>query len=148
MHPAANHFELMNEFDFFSIGTGPRHQLHSICKTRFKLSRNPFHIMDLSEAVEAHPLGCIIRFEVSPGASRLVVPSGFNRWRRSLEAKLTEQPTKGRANCQLMEEVAKALHVSEEDISVLSGHKSTKKVLLVNGVTVEQVISNFEQRLK
>jgi hypothetical protein len=24
MHPAANHFELMNEFDFFSIGTDPQ----------------------------------------------------------------------------------------------------------------------------
>jgi len=104
--------------------------------------------MDLSEAVDAHPLGCLIRFEVSPGASRLAVPSGFNRWRRSLEAKLTEQPTKGRANCQLIEEVAKALHVSEENVLVLSGHKSTKKVLLVNGVTAEQAKSNFEQRLR
>jgi uncharacterized protein len=100
------------------------------------------------DAVEDHPLGCIIRFDVSPGASHLVVPSGFNHWRRSLEARLTKQPTEGKANCQLIEEVARSLHISKENISVLSGHKSPKKVLLVRGVTAKQAATNFEQVLR
>jgi len=69
--------------------------------------------MDLCEAVKPHPLGCIISFDVVPGSSRLVVPSGFNLWRKSIEAHLTEEPSRGRANRQLTEELARTLGISE-----------------------------------
>ncbi len=95
----------------------------------------------MSDAIESHPLGCIIRFEVVPGSSRLAVPSGFNPWRRSLEARLTEEPTRGRANRQLRAELARALSIPESDIEVLSGHKNARKVLLVRGIEKNRAIS-------
>ncbi len=104
--------------------------------------------MELHEAVEPHPHGCIIRFEVVAGSSRMAVPSGFNPWRRSLEARLIEEPSRGRANRQLIEEVAKTLGVSESEVEVLSGHKSTRKVLLVKGIAAEQVVAILEQKLR
>jgi len=104
--------------------------------------------MDIYEAVKPHPLGCIISFEVVPGSSRLAVPSGFNPWRRSMEAHLTEEPSRGRANRQLMEELARALGISEVKVEVLSGHKSARKLLLVKGMTKDEAVSGLMKMMK
>jgi uncharacterized protein YggU (UPF0235/DUF167 family) len=91
--------------------------------------------MDICEAVKPHPLGCIISFEVVPGSSRLAVPSGFNPWRRSIEAHLTE-------------ELARALGISELKVVVLSGHKSARKLLLVKGMEKDEAVSALKQKMK
>jgi len=104
--------------------------------------------MDLVGAADPHPLGCIIRFEVVPGSSHLAVPSGFNPWRRSLEARLTEEPTKGRANRQLIEELADALGLPATAIEVMSGHKSARKVVLVRGMAAGQAVSILSSKMK
>jgi len=104
--------------------------------------------MDLCEAVKPHPQGCVICFEVVPGSSRLAVPSGFNPWRRSIEAHLTEEPSRGRANRQLMEELARALGISELKVAVLSGHKSARKLLLVKGMEKDEAVSALKQKMK
>jgi len=104
--------------------------------------------MDLCEAIKPHPLGCIICFEVVPDSSRLAVPSGFNPWRRSIEAHLTEVPLRGRANRQLTEELARTLHISELKVEVLSGHKSARKLLLVKGISKEEAVSALKQKMK
>ncbi len=88
----------------------------------------------IRDAIDPHPKGVLIRFEVTPGSSRLVVPSGFNPWRRSLEAKLTERPTRGKANRQLEEALADLFGIGAERVSVTAGHKSSRKVVLVLGV--------------
>jgi hypothetical protein len=104
--------------------------------------------MDICEAVKSHPQGCIISFEVVPGSSRLAVPSGFNPWRRSMEAHLTEEPSRGRANRQLMEELARTLGISELNVEVLSGHKSARKLLLVKGMATDEAVSALMQKMK
>ena len=97
--------------------------------------------MDYADALDSHPSGCIIRFEVAPDSSRLAVPSGFNPWRRSLEARLTEEPTRGRANRQLVEELARTLGVPESGIQVMKGEKSGRKLLLVKGIKKDVAVS-------
>jgi uncharacterized protein len=104
--------------------------------------------MDICEAVKSHPQGCTISFEVVPGSSQLAVPSGFNPWRRSIEAHLTEEPSRGRANRQLTEELARALGISELKVVVLSGHKSARKLLLVKGMTKDEAVSALMQKMK
>jgi uncharacterized protein len=104
--------------------------------------------MDICEAAKSHPLGCVISFEVVPGSSRLAVPSGFNPWRRSLEAHLTEEPSRGRANRQLAEELASVLCISVLKVEVLSGHKSARKLLLVKGMTKDEVVFVLAQKMK
>ena len=98
---------------------------------------------DFKEALKPHPRGLTIQFEVTPGSSKLEVPSGFNPWRKTLEARLTEEPTKGRANRQLVEEVARKLGIPERNVEVLSGHKSTRKVLLVTGLNPDDAIDRL-----
>jgi uncharacterized protein (TIGR00251 family) len=104
--------------------------------------------MQIEDAVEPHPQGCIIRFEVVAGCSILSVPSGFNCWRRSLEARLTEEPSRGRANRQLVEEAARILSVPKSDVQVLSGQKNARKVLLVKGIAADATITILKRCLK
>ena len=104
-------------------------------------------LMDPGEAIKTHPQGCVISFEIVPGCSRLSVPSGYNPWRRSLEARLTEEPIKGRANRQLLEELARALGVSEKKLAVMRGEKSSKKSILVQGITRDQAQSVLARKL-
>lgn len=94
-------------------------------------------------AIESHPRGFTIRFEVVPGSSNLKVPSGFNPWRKSLEAKLTEKPTKGKANQQLIRELSNILKISKDSIMVMSGQKSSRKVILVEGLDVQTAIKRL-----
>jgi uncharacterized protein (TIGR00251 family) len=96
---------------------------------------------DFRDAIKPHPHGLTIQFDVAPGSSELKVPSGFNPWRKALEARLTEEPNKGKANRQLVEELARIMGVSERNVEVLSGHKNVRKVLLVTGVDLEAAIS-------
>jgi uncharacterized protein (TIGR00251 family) len=103
-------------------------------------------VEDIKEAIKPHPQGLIIQFEVAPGSSELKVPSGFNPWRRTLEARLTEEPTKGKANRQLVEEVARVLGIPERNVVVLSGHKSTRKILLVAGLDPDVAVYRLNGR--
>ena len=96
--------------------------------------------MDCSEALESHPQGLIIRFEVKAGSSKLCVPSGFNPWRKVFEAKLTEESTKGRANRQLLNSVAAFFDIPTRQVKVLHGHKSARKVVLVKGIPMEKAL--------
>ncbi len=96
--------------------------------------------MGLKDAVQPHPLGITLRFEVVPGSSKLSVPSGYNPWRKSLEAKLTEEPTRGRANRQLEEAVSRIFSLSAGNVEVLSGQKSARKVLLVRGIDIDRAL--------
>lgn len=113
----------------------------------FKVVANSVsNVEDFKEAIKPHPRGLTIQFEVTPGSSKLKVPSGFNPWRRTLEARLTEEPTKGKANRQLAEEIARILEIPERDVEILSGHKSVRKVLLVKGVDQSQAISRLNAR--
>lgn len=101
---------------------------------------------DFREAVKPHPQGLTIQFEVAPGSSELKVPSGFNPWRRTLEARLTEEPTKGKANRQLVEEVARILGIPEGNVEILGGHKSARKVLLVTGLDPDAAVYRLKRR--
>jgi uncharacterized protein len=107
-----------------------------------------FNLMDRSVAVRPHPQGCVISFEIVPGSSQLEVPSGFNPWRKSLEAHLTEEPLRGKANRQLIQTLAKTLGISDQKVELLSGHKSARKTVLVKGVSRDEAISKLTQKIK
>ena len=64
-----------------------------------------------------------------------------------MEAHLTEEPSRGRANRQLAEELAGTLGISEPMVVVLSGHKSARKLLLVKGMTKDEAVSALAQKM-
>ncbi len=101
----------------------------------------------LNEAVEGHPDGVLIHIDVAPASSQVEVPASFNVWRGSIEVKLTEKADRGRANRQLIQELAKAFEVSQKDIEIMRGHKSQRKVVLIRGADVESIIAILKRSL-
>ena len=92
----------------------------------------------IREAIDPHPRGVLIRFEVAPGSTSLLVPSGFNPWRKALEAKLTERPTKGKANRELERALADLFEISADRVQVAAGQKSSRKLVFVLGVDADE----------
>lgn len=65
-----------------------------------------------------------------------------------MEARLTEEPIKGRANRQLIEELARTLGISEQKIEVMSGQKNSKKTVLVKGIMKDEVFKVLAEKLE
>ncbi|MHC1756758.1 MAG: DUF167 domain-containing protein [Methanosarcina sp.] len=103
--------------------------------------------MSFEEAIKALDSGIIIDIEVTPGSRSLSVPSGYNEWRRRIEVKLTKNAQKGKANEQLIECLAELFGISSSDILISSGATSSKKSLLIKGVSYQQAVSVFGARL-
>ncbi|MHB8101793.1 MAG: DUF167 domain-containing protein [Methanosarcina sp.] len=104
--------------------------------------------MSFEDAIKALNSGIIVDIEVTPGSKSLSVPSGYNEWRKRIEVKLTKNAQKGKANEQLMECLAALFGVSSSDILISSGATSSKKSLLIKGISYQQAVSIFAAHLK
>lgn len=104
--------------------------------------------MSFEEAITDLGSGIIVDIEVTPGARSVSVPSGYNEWRKRIEVKLTKNAQKGKANEQLMECLAELFGISSSDILINSGATSSKKSLLLKGVSYQQATSIFGARLR
>jgi len=103
--------------------------------------------MQLADALRAVPEGVTIRVEVSPG-SRYSGVSGCNAWRRTICVKLTEHAQKGKANEQLVRYLALLFDKPVNDVQLISGQTSTRKVVLLRNIGVEEVESVINTTLK
>jgi uncharacterized protein (TIGR00251 family) len=104
--------------------------------------------MSFEEAIKALDSGIILGIEVTPGSRSLSVPSGYNEWRRRIEVKLTKNAQKGKANEQLIESLAELFGISSSDILISSGATSSKKSLLIKGVSYQRAVSVLSPHLK
>jgi uncharacterized protein len=104
--------------------------------------------MSFEEAIKALDSGIIVDIEVTPGSKSLSVPSGYNEWRKRIEVKLTKNAQKGKANEQLMECLAALFGVRSSDILISSGATSSKKSLLIKGISYQQAVSIFAAHFK
>ena len=104
--------------------------------------------MSFEEAITDLGSGVIVDIEVTPGSRSISVPSGYNEWRKRIEVKLTKNAQKGKANEQLVECLAELFAISSSDILINSGATSSKKSLLLKGVSYQQAVSVFGAHLK
>ena len=103
-------------------------------------------VAGLLDALQDHPAGSTIRVEVAATSRRVVIPSGYNPWRQAVEVRLTEPAIRGRANHQLVEEMAAVLGVPMSSIVVIGGLKSSRKVVLLRGLSREDACRILEGR--
>jgi hypothetical protein len=97
--------------------------------------------MSFEDAVRYSAAGVILELDVSPGARRTEVPSGYNVWRKRIEVKLKAPPEKGKANEELMEALSKLLHVPASSVEISAGATNSKKSVLIRGVSREDVLT-------
>lgn len=104
--------------------------------------------MSFEEAIKDQGSGIIVDIEVTPGSKSISIPSGYNEWRKRIEVKLTKNALKGKANEQLIECLAALFGISSSDIFISSGATSSKKSLLIKGISYQQAVSIFAAHLE
>ena len=82
-----------------------------------------------------------LEVRVYPKASRNAVETAEDG---RLKVYVTAPPEGGRANDAVISLVAKRLGVAKGTVQVLTGHKSRRKVLLVEGLTLREAFSRLE----
>ncbi|MCM1985524.1 MULTISPECIES: DUF167 domain-containing protein [Methanococcoides] len=92
------------------------------------------------KAIKETKDGIAIDLEVTPGSKKACFPAGYNQWRERIEIKLTSAAQKGKANGQLIEIVADFFNISSRDIAIVSGAKSSKKTVIINGIAQTQAV--------
>ena len=81
--------------------------------------------MSFEEAITDLGSDIIVDIEVTPGSKSVLVPSGYNEWRKRIEG------------------LADLFKISSSDILINSGATSSKKSLLLKGVSYQRAISIF-----
>lgn len=104
--------------------------------------------MPFEDALKQAENGVIIQVEVTPGSRNICIPSGYNPWRKRIEVRLSENARKGKANEQLIENIAALFDLKPSDVAISSGHKSTRKSVLVKGIDISRVISVLKASLE
>lgn len=97
--------------------------------------------MSIKDAVREGNDGVLIDIEVTPGTKTVKVPSGYNPWRKRIEVRLSREAQKGKANQQLIRELSGMLGVSENDVTLISGHTGHKKTVHIRGINLEHVLN-------
>ena len=92
----------------------------------------------MSLAIRTVPGGVRFEVRVQPRASRSEV---MGEREGALRVRLTAPPVEGAANEALIELLAKTLRVAKRDVRIVSGVTGRTKVVEVDGVTAEQVLS-------
>lgn len=82
--------------------------------------------------------GVEIRVKVVPGASRDRIAGLLGD---ALKLQVAAAPERGKANDSVVALIAKALNIAPRDITVVRGHTSQLKVLLIRGADVGVVAS-------
>ncbi|MFX0079820.1 MAG: DUF167 domain-containing protein [Candidatus Hermodarchaeota archaeon] len=54
-------------------------------------------------------------------------------------------PVRGQANAEVVKVIAKRLGISIEDVHIISGRKSEKKTLLIEGVEPDRVLAKMQK---
>jgi uncharacterized protein (TIGR00251 family) len=103
--------------------------------------------MSFEEAIKDLGSHILLEIEVTPGSRSISVPSGYNEWRKRIEVKLTKNAQKGKANEQLIESLAELFGISSSNINIASGATSSKKSIMIKGISYQQVVSIFAAHL-
>jgi uncharacterized protein len=90
--------------------------------------------------IAVRPVARGVRFDVrvQPRASRSEIAG---EQEGALRVRVAAPPVDGAANEALVEMLAKLLHVAKRNVRIVAGLTSRRKVVEVDGVTAEQVLS-------
>jgi hypothetical protein len=104
--------------------------------------------MPFRDALREVSGGIVLDLEVTPGSKHACVPSGYNPWRKRIEVKLSQAAQKGKANEQLIEQLAALFDVAVSSVSIISGAKNSQKSIFLKTVSMDFALSVLGKNLK
>lgn len=87
-----------------------------------------------------------ISIHVQPNSTTLGI-TGMDIWRTCLKISLVSSPTSGKANLELQKYISSLFELSINDVSIMSGTKSRKKVINVN-LPLDIVLIKLEEIMR
>lgn len=94
--------------------------------------------MSFEDAVTDAKNGVFIKIEVIQNTKTLGI-SGYNKWRKSIQVKLTEYARQGKANEQLLRYLSRIFQKPVRDVKLVSGTTSSRKLILLQNTDSEEV---------
>ena len=88
-------------------------------------------------AIRSTEGGVLLDIEVSASARATVIPSGYDVWRKRITVRVAASPHSGKANAELIKELSAVLKIPPSRLSIVSGHRGTKKTIKVEGIEPE-----------
>jgi uncharacterized protein (TIGR00251 family) len=102
--------------------------------------------MKFTGALNGVAEGVLIRVELTAGSKYLGI-SGYDKWRQAIRIKLTERARGGKANEQLIKYLADVFKKPTPAVRLISGHASSRKVILLSDTIVDEVELVIEQAM-
>ena len=102
---------------------------------------------DLGEAVREHQDGAILNLFVTSGANNCFFPTGYNRWRKRIEIKVSSPAKDNKANKDVIRTSAEFFNKSIEEVLVINGKKSRKKTVLIKDISSRNVVKKLKESL-
>jgi uncharacterized protein (TIGR00251 family) len=99
----------------------------------------------LQEAVTEHPEGTVIAVLITPDAKKSRLFSCYHPWRNALECRIRAPAQEGKANRELIQQCAKWFSVPDQSISILSGERSSRKLILIRGISRQKVLETLRE---
>ena len=91
--------------------------------------------------------GIALLLEVNPGSGTMRFPAGFNEWRGRIGIKVHAQPQAGKANSEVVAEVARFFHVPPRRVRIESGETDSRKRVVIDGLDREGALSRLAEAL-
>jgi conserved hypothetical protein TIGR00251 len=114
----------------------------TVCYSRATLLHG-IHMHAPQEAVTEHPEGAVIAVLVTPGAKETRLFCSYDPWRNALECRIQAPAQTGKANRELVERSAAWFSVPARSVSILGGERSSRKRLLIMGISREKVLDRL-----
>ena len=87
--------------------------------------------------------GTFLRVIVKPNSKEKQLIAEINS--ESILINLTGPAKEGKANIELVKRLSKILKISTSEIKLVSGHKAREKILLIDGLTTEEIEQKLSQ---
>jgi uncharacterized protein (TIGR00251 family) len=98
---------------------------------------------DIADALLEDRCGTIIALEITAGAKTDSFPAGYNEWRKTIGCRVTAPATGGKANHAIISLISERLAVPVSAVSIQSGATSSKKRVLVTGMSKPDLLDRL-----
>ena len=96
---------------------------------------------DFLKAVRRHKKGVVVACSVHPRSAHFGI-AGVHA--DAIRIKLTSPPVDGKANAECCSAVAKLFKVAKSRVAIIKGQTSRQKSLLIEGLTIPEVLDRLK----
>jgi uncharacterized protein (TIGR00251 family) len=99
---------------------------------------------DIADALFEDRCGTIIALEITAGAKTDSFPAGYHEWRKTIGCRVTAPAIGGKANHAILSLLSEKLDIPAAMLSIQSGTTSSKKRVLVAGMSKPDLLHRLK----